>query len=442
MTEDWSSLMGECQPTGWSDLKLALQRALQLKLIYLDKKSLSHISEVAQQLWDNYKEDPDRIINLINSAIKGKKNEKYLLGGSLNESSFRKKDAYQPNKPVQVSSIKEEVKQVRSDGNWDKVYFDEYEHWTWKDPRHWPAKLWTELAHKFPRPYDRKIYIDGHSYILEAGKIVITERQMARLYGTTKTQIHTLLVKLEADKMISRLSIPRWKKQQPYDGPQPGPYDGPSEKPSVQPRELSSVTLITICNYWKYHTKVLLPDVANKPSKKPSVQPQPGPYDGPVPGPQIIELINKEEQKTTTPPTPSLFAVNELYEIFNSEKGPLTVDSVRQPEKLRPLVEWLNSLKEDPREKYKQLVRKMAQCHPSHRKLMSPWFLAKDLNHINQLEKGLYDEPFERGNNGKSKVVERLGKGNASEYGAKTENAVERLKRVSAISDATAVPKV
>jgi hypothetical protein len=426
MSEDWDGLSGGKLPSGWSDVKDVLHKAAQANLILFDKKSSGHVSEVAQQLWNNCGEDPDKVISFINSTLKGRKSEKYLLGGS--DSNFRKNKPFQPNKPTQISAFKEESKQVQSNGNWDKVYYDEYEHWTWKDPRHWPAKLWSELSHKFPRPYDRKIYIDGHSYLLEAGTVIITERQLARNYSTTKTQIHTLLVKLENDKMISRSPIAKWKKQQPLPGPDDGPDDGPREQPRAQPRDWLSVTLVTITNYWKYHTKIVLEESTMQPSERPSGQPLPGPLPGPDDGPQIIEYINKEIENKEKPPTP-LRGI-ELYDIWEKERGSLFTVRVREPEKLEPFLEQINKLQGDPRDRAREIIQEMKKAHPDHIAKMKLIYFAKDPGRLDKLMDGDYRESWEK-ENGRAGKIRTSGKGDAKDFGFKG----GRIRRVDTLDD-------
>ena len=450
--------MGESAPDGWSDLKKGLEKAIQSRLIYLDKKSSGHVSDVAKQIWELADGNIEKIISLFDNAIKGRKGERYLLGGAgktNNGNGFRRSNqsAFQPNKPREISTIQNnpEISPIADPGTWDKFYRSECEHWTWKDSRHWPAKLWTELCHYFPRPWDRKIYIDGHGFILEGGKIVITERQLATRYGTTKTQVHTLLVKLEIDGMITRESVAKWKKsigkQQPDDGPDDGPSAGPSKQPGKQPgkqpREFAPITVINICNYWNYHTKIESPQRGLQPSKQPGKQPgkqsDDGPSAGPSAGPHIIEDRIKEEENTT-PVVPSIQLTAQLmYEIWESNRGSLSTVRIREPEKLAPLIAYFNSLAGDPMDHLKDFIDRMRRVDSTHRAKMKLVIFSQNMPWVDRLLDGDFDKPWGV-KNGRATVAERKGKGDASEFGGTGEAGEERVKRL--IKDFPGAPAV
>jgi hypothetical protein len=145
----------------------------------------------------------------------------------------------------------------------------------------------------------------------------------------------------------------------------------------------------------------------------------------------------QEEDESFSPPLATSeknpITAAQIFEIWEREKGAMPSVAVRQPGDIRNLIEYFNSFVDDksPQEHWIEIIHKARQCHPSHRRLVSPAFFSKDLEHINQLLRGVYDHSFERKGNGKPTVIERKGRGDAEEFGATEGNGVERAKKLA-----------
>ncbi len=127
---------------------------------------------------------------------------------------------------------------------------------------------------------------------------------------------------------------------------------------------------------------------------------------------EIIPYLSPSITKTKKALTPE-----RAFEIWEAERGRLPSITVKRADKLGELLEHLNSDDhKDPEVQWTEIVRKARQCHRSHMPFMSPYFFSKDVTHIDQVMNGMYEQSFERGKYGATRV-EREGRGDAEDFG-------------------------
>jgi len=121
----------------------------------------------------------------------------------------------------------------------------------------------------------------------------------------------------------------------------------------------------------------------------------------------IKETIKKEKKNPLNPPlgeppkpVHSKLSPKELFEIWEAERGPLPPVAVPVPGSVTELVSYLNSSSpngDDPRKGWAELIHTAGKCHPEHYSKMSPAWFSKDLEHVNQIVRGIYNHSFEKG---------------------------------------------
>ena len=104
-------------------------------------------------------------------------------------------------------------------------------------------------------------------------------------------------------------------------------------------------------------------------------------------------------------PVRSELSPKDLFEIWETERGPLSTVEIPEHGRVTALLNFLNASSangNDPRDGWVKLIHAARECHPEHYSKMSPTWLSKDLEHVNQIFRGIYNHSFEKGEaNGK-----------------------------------------
>ena len=114
------------------------------------------------------------------------------------------------------------------------------------------------------------------------------------------------------------------------------------------------------------------------------------------------------------PPVPmrSKLDPKDIFEIWEEERGPLPTVAIPEHGRVTELVNYLNASSangDDPRNGWIKVIHFARECHPEHYSKMSPAWLSKDLEHINQIFRGIYNHSFEKGDANEKRTSSRKG---------------------------------
>ena len=422
MSESWDSLTGGIIPRGSSDVKNGLHKAIQDKSIRYNKKEDGDLKSLSQRVWEEAGEDANVLIEAFDATLRKRANIAYLFA-CLSRGQFSPPQSQGNCTPTEAQIPPEIKKQDRStdkeldrrEKTFVKIYRSIRHHPWFKGKPAWVKLFFIELcldaAYKDHDVIWKNYKVPAIKVHLRRGQYIIRERDIAKEYDQSPRMVHYWLNKLESEGMILRQNVK-------YFGENRVALD-------VALNVALGVavgTLVTICKYDDYqgskNDDVALDVALDVAYTKECIQKKEKQKNGiqDLPGCSQNNKITKEE----------------IFNIWEKERGPLSAVAVRQAQNIDALREHLNTLVgATPQEHWQGIVHKARQCHASHYPLMSPAFFSKDLEHINQLLRGVYDRSFERKGHGKPTITERPGRGNAEEFGAEAGKGAARVKRLA-----------
>lgn len=419
MPDTWDDLTGGLRPRGFSDVKDGLQKVIKTGSIKFNKKDDGDIKTVSESLWDAAGEDPETLIEAMDATIRKRANISYLFGCLRRGKSFpsnnaQKQEVTPPEKPAQVKNEPRPNGASKRDETFILLYRSIRHHPWFKKKPIWVKLMFIEFCLDAAWK-DHDVWWKNDWVPLKRGQWIILEWKLAEEYEQSQQMVNYWLKKLSNEGMI-KAEILNYKGGKFLSANLSGRLSGC----------LSEGTLITICKYDDYQAQKddnLSANLSGFLSGNLSQTEQGNKQN------------NEEHNKGDNPSSNSLKNIitrEEIFDIWEKEKGPLPRVEVRQSQNVSSLQDHLNSLiGSPPHEHWRNIIHKARQCHPSHYPFMCPAFMSKDLEHINQILRGVYDRAFERKRFGKPSFAERPGRGNAEEFGGEAGEGVERAKRIS-----------
>ncbi len=401
-----------------------------------ERKSKSHKRSFVNEICQLAEWDFAKITLSLEKMIEENAGIKYFrsICGKKEEDSAPH-DTQTPKREA-LKIVKKEDSLITIDPSWDKLYRSEFQHWTWADSRPWVGRLWIELCHYFPRPWDRSIYFDSRIIKLSAGTIIITERQLAKRHHVTRSMIRCLLRRLESDNMITRSQISR-SCDEPKTDPAMSPAADPATDPARRKHSAETITVITITNYWRYHKKIEPPNNEEKSTKtlgETLGETQGRPKGDPAMSPHIIEVDNKEKPDITTSPLPPQREITflDFMESYEANRGRMASykeskvgDCTSSPEVQnlfkKIMAMFVKASLDDVSaalSKFSDTIRVAGTVVHESRSWVNLKWLSKGIDNCAAIHDPQYRRPIdEERNNGKPKTIERAGRGDLKEHG-------------------------
>lgn len=460
MAELWDSTTGRTNPSCRQDIEIGIAKLIDSGLIRAPRQSKSAFRHTIKEICEAA--DIDKIVEVTERAIEKRgawlsyivagvtgrddnpspSDSDNPLGGSEHSwtDGEATPEAPTPTGPANREAAAKDAGAIRQgaerEGDGEQTALSNYcffnrslrNHPFLKTVPAWVRNMWDNLIMDAAWK-DHEIEWRGRNLLLRRGQWVVSERDLAKEHRQSPRMVHYWLEKLVKQEMIQ--CVTAYAKPNSSD-----PWNVAGSVAGNVAGSVAGGTLVTLLNYDKFQPNLnaivagcVAGSVAGSVAQQKNV---------------LTEEGIKEGLPTPLPPSPQKITAEKIFEIWESERGPLPMIQARRPQDIKDLVEHINSLTGDPEDQWRELVRRARQCDKSHWRFMSPKFLSTDTNHINQLIAGVYDKPFEeRGKkNGGGKTFERAGKGNAEDFGGAHGSAEEQMRKVAALARASAVPKV
>ena len=261
---------------------------------------------------------------------------------------------------------------------------------------------------------DHEIEWRGIKIKLKRGQWVISIRSSCLEYRVVDTTLLRWLKDLQINNMVS--FDPISMKSDFIVAPPAAPHAAP---PAARHDKVG--VLVTILNYNKWQ---MIADLKSDFIVAPHAAPHAAP-------PAALHKNGLQKNGfTETPLTPQgdqapLTSVR-LFDIWDRECSPLSKVSVRVEKSVAVLLRHLNIQTDNgkgPEERWIEIIHQARDSIPEHYPKMSPTFFSKDLEHINQIERGIYKHSFKKGEeNGESRINVTRGsrKGDPSVFAGKS----------------------
>jgi len=119
------------------------------------------------------------------------------------------------------------------------------------------------------------------------------------------------------------------------------------------------------------------------------------PFKPPVSGGLEKELSASRALEDSTDPSKVVITASQLFDIWEKQRGPLPRVRTPNERNVKSLLDGYVNKSKAPIQRWSALIARMRQCDSEHFAKFSPAFLAKkNLEHINEIVRGLYDQPF------------------------------------------------
>jgi hypothetical protein len=370
--------------------------------------------------------DPEQRIKILQTGSPGRLVLMHKIAGTIgDEKAFHKRfcrlrvggEWFMPDGALADLVLPQE----RCQQGWIKLHRRILDHWTFEDPRHWPFKIFCYLmliACRQPTTIRRF----GQTIVLQRGETDCTERQLAQKFKVSRPSMNRLLLSFEQNGEISRRFILRKKavtanlrnakNGEPQSEPIAEPIAEPQSEPIAEPIKpeppIIGFSVISLCNYDRYQARPVTTDLIGG---EPIAEPQGEPIAEPIAEPQGEPLNKKKEvhqeerekkeAKQKQPTAPKKLTPKDLFEVWEKERGPLPAVEVPEYGRVGDLLKHLNEYPDNadgPAGHWVKLIHIARQCHPEHYPKISPVWLSKDLEHVNQVVRGIYNDSFEKEN--------------------------------------------
>jgi len=394
-----------------TDLEGWIMALFEQNVVYGAGKTKSQRRHTFREIWDIANGQGDAIAGAFSKAIEKRAGVNYVRGCLSHQDNG---DSTDHERPTYVPSTapppppEESAEDPRDENNSYIRLWRSIRHHPWlKGKPYWVRLLFIDLCLDAAWK-DHDVEYHGKKFPLKRGQWIVSERDLARQYDQSQRMVHFWLDKLEKEQMIQCVTVFRRLTDNllcVVSGHVSGNVSG----------HVSSGTLVTICKYDSYQSKVLC-----------LVS---GRVSGRVSGTVSLteEGITKEgepEEGIHSPQTP--LTNKSIVELWNQNRGLLmeVTSHIGDPSKLdcyKPLVELFTGMAAgngSPAEtKWVDFVKHLASTtHSEHHGWMSPEWLAKDLKRVDQAIAGQYARPFGRsyGKSGADEELSRIRRGGSA----------------------------